>query len=109
MSLIRSRLTIPASDTTSDELPLENGYVPVALSMPDAFTGTALTVQAKDKEGNWQDVYDDAGTQLSITVAANRWITLSPVGEFTGLVNIRFVSNSAEGAERKIDVVQRVV
>lgn len=58
----------------------------LALELPETFNTTTLTFQAKakvtedqlngDNLEDWDNVYNDAGTELSITVAANRVVGL---------------------------------
>lgn len=114
MSLIRIPATIEAGQEFSDEIPLENGYVPVALSMPDAWTAANITLQVKDIDGNWQDVHDEGGTEVTITVDTDQWVLLTPLTEFQGLANIRLRSGTSsaavnQAADRVIGVALRVV
>lgn len=49
----------------------------VGIFMPGAWTAAAMTFQASNAfDGTFQDVYDDGGTELSLTVAASRSIGL---------------------------------
>ncbi len=86
--------------------PPTNGLaVLCALSMPAAFTGTAITFQVSIDGGTtWNALYDDTGTLVTVTVAASRHIRLIP-SLFAGLDHIKLVSGSAEGAARSIGLV----
>ena len=54
------------------------GYHLVGLLMPAAWTAAALTFQATLDDATYKDVYDRFGSELSCTVAANRYVALSP-------------------------------
>lgn len=59
----------------------------LAIEMPESWAGTAITFQAKAERSvtsaesteDWDDVYDDTGTEVSITVAANRVVVIGTV------------------------------
>jgi len=63
------------------------GFNLVALEMPEGWAGTAITFQAKanrvpDEQAtpeDWDNVYDDTGTEVSITVASNRVVVIGTV------------------------------
>lgn len=83
---------IPANQALSGMIDLGTSRL-VAIEMPEAWAGGAvITFQAKAKIENddtigageanpedWDDVYDDAGTEVSITVAANRIVVIGTV------------------------------
>src|SRR3972149_1002650 len=51
------------------------GYQLRGIIMPAGWTAANLTFQASDKAGGtFQDVYDDAGTEVVVTAAASRVI-----------------------------------
>lgn len=62
----------------------------IAIELPDDFTGTTLTFQARPKKFadsdqaglqavDWDDVYDDAGNEVSVTVAGGRVVVIGTV------------------------------
>ena len=58
----------------SAAIPLR-GYTLKGIIMPGAWTAAAITLQMSDKEsGTYVDVYDDGGTEISLTVAASRYV-----------------------------------
>jgi len=69
--------TIAAGATgLSGAIDLED-YEEIALEMPLAWTTANITLQAaKESAGQYKDVYDDAGTEVSITAAGSRIIVL---------------------------------
>lgn len=81
---------IPNNESRSGEVDLGEHNL-VALWMPAGWAGTAITFQSKDHRQpeagdvsvddleTWKDVYDDAGTEVSITVAANRVVVIGTV------------------------------
>lgn len=75
------------------------------LSMPAAFTGTTMTFTVSTDAGTtFNALYDDTGTQISVTVAASRYIRLIP-SLFAGIDHLKIVSGSAEGAARTVGLV----
>jgi hypothetical protein len=83
---------IPANQALSGMIDLGTHKL-VAIEMPEAWAGGAvITFQAKAKVAtddtlvagdanpeDWDDVYDDAGTEVSVTVAANRVVVIGTV------------------------------
>ncbi len=68
------------------------GHNLVAIEMPEAWAGTTITFQSKAEMKEWDtaavglpnpedldNVYDDAGTEVAITVAANRIVVIGTV------------------------------
>lgn len=85
----------------------------VAIKMSDDWTAAALTFQASsDNKQTWDNLYDQGGTEVSITVAADRYIVLDQdtAAKLTGIRHIRVRSGTAgtpvnQDAERVIDLV----
>lgn len=50
----------------------------VAIIMPAAWTAAGLTFQASDDGTNYYNLHDGAGTEVSLTVAASRYVRLTP-------------------------------
>lgn len=79
---------IPANQALSGMVDLGANNL-VAIEMPENWAGGAvITFQSKavvqDQTSgvfleDWDDVYDDAGTEVSITVAANRVVVIGTV------------------------------
>lgn len=77
---------------------------PVRLSIPPAFTGTALTISTPNAaSGAYQQLYNPDGTAYTITVAAGREVILYP-SDMLGIQKFKLTSNAAEAAERVIGV-----
>lgn len=81
---------IPANQALSGEIDL-GSFNLVALEMPEGWGGSTITFQSKaipnsatsQSSGavseDWDDVYDDTGTEVSITVASNRVVVIGTV------------------------------
>lgn len=81
---------IPANESLSGEIDL-GSFDLLALEMPEVWAGTTITFQSKaipasattSRVGitteDWDNVYDDTGTEVSITVAANRVVVIGTV------------------------------
>lgn len=92
---------IPPNEALSSAADLES-FSLIALEMPESWQGTQITFQAKAKRTedldppvgshggqaveDWDNVYDSAGNELVVTVAANRIVTDIPE-----LAPLRFV------------------
>ncbi len=76
---------IPANQALSGAFDLGEKKM-VALEMPEAWSGSTITFQAKANTRDeshpvedWDDVYDDTGTEVSVTVGANRVVVIGTV------------------------------
>jgi hypothetical protein len=100
--------SIASSGSLSASIALQTRR-PLALQMPSAFTGTSLTYQCSYDNETFADLYDDAGTEVTTTVAASRYIALEPATfagcEFLKVRSGTAASPTAEGAARSIQVL----
>lgn len=71
-------VSIPANTALSGGVNISDVEM-IAIEMPETFTPTTLTFQSKakgfqagDGEEDWDNVYDSAGNELTMTVAAGR-------------------------------------
>jgi hypothetical protein len=82
----------------------------MALGMPAAFTGTAMTFKGASTEaGTFVVVKDDSGSDVSITVGTSRWVALQAavMAKLAAFRFLKLVSGSAEGAARTIEIVSK--
>lgn len=98
-------VTIANGGTTSTAADL-GACTPVAVVTPAALTSTAFTFTASFDGATYTAVYDTFGTAASATVAASRWVVLSPA-DWYGVKKMKIVAGSAEGAARTIQIVCR--
>lgn len=85
----------------------------VGLEMPAAWTAASITFQASQDDTTYNDVYDNDGTELTVTAAASRYIILSPA-KFVGAKYLKVRSGTSgsavnQGAARVINVVCRAI
>ena len=85
--------------TTISEIVDYRGYIPTHLRLPAAFTGVAITFQARNSAGDFVSLRDNAGAAVSITVAQDQVIDLDSE-VLAGLGEIKLVSGTAEAADR---------
>lgn len=88
------------------------GLTIVAIQMPAAWTAANITFQASTTDGGTlQDVYDDAGTEVTVTAAASRFITLSPATSIAyRFLKLRSGTTGTpvnQGGERSITLIVR--
>lgn len=69
--------------------------IPIGILVPASWTAANLTVLASVDDQNWSNVYDAAGTELTITVGgSSRYIALDQT-LFVGFVNIKLRSGTS--------------
>lgn len=83
----------------------------VAIQMPSAWTTANLTFQASDAGTTYNNVYNDAGTEYSVTAGGARYIITDPT-EFIGIRYLKLRSGTAgttvaQGAARTVTFVLR--
>jgi hypothetical protein len=67
--------SIAAGASLSGEVGL-GAFTLVGISMPAVWTTAALTFQTSIDDATWQELYDDAGNEVSITGAAGQFLIL---------------------------------
>lgn len=82
----------------------------VAIQMPAAMTGTALTFQASWDGTTYNNVYDQGGTELQYTTAASRYIVVTSNDLLWGIQFIKVRSGTSgaatnEGADRTLTLI----
>lgn len=90
---------IPANQALSGEVDLGGANL-LAIEMPEGWSGTIITFQAKavrhspasvgQEAEDWDDVYDDTGTEVSVTVGANRIVVIGTVTK-AAIAALRFI------------------
>jgi len=80
------------------------------LIMPSAWTSAAITFQGSFDGTNYFNLYDDAGNEISFTVAASRYVVISSPAKFFGLKKLKIRSGTSgsavnQAAERVIGVI----
>lgn len=102
--------TIANGASLSDALDLGNARL-YSIQMPAAWTAAALTFQASAEGVTYADVHDTNGTELSYTVAASRFVRLTPDPWFgTRFLKIRSGTSGTpvnQGGARIITLVLR--
>lgn len=97
--------TIAASGTVSDVISNRGGTV-TGFILPAAFTGTAMSFQVCDSAGGTFVALNDDSGAVSLTVAQGKAYVCP--AELAPFPVFKFVSGSAEGAEREITVVRKL-
>ena len=106
-SIVYQSVTIVSGQTQSSSYDTSGATV-IGLELP-TLTGSSLTFQKLASDGaTWLNVLMDDGTAYSVTVSGAGYVSLDPT-VMVGVVSLRVVSNSAEGADRAITFVMRVV
>lgn len=109
MSKIKAQKTavIAISESDSAEVDL-GGYDLCGITMPAAFTGTAISFKVATASGGTFNVVHDGGSLLSETASASKYIVLDP-NQFKGVQYLKVVSNGTEVAERTLTLHYRYI
>jgi len=99
--------TIAASGTTSGEVDLRGGTL-CGIHMPAAFTGTSLSFTVATASGGTFKTLQRNGADYSVPVTQGKYVSLDP-SVFAGVRVLKFVSGSAEGADRTLTLATRPV
>ena len=103
--------TIANGASLSSAIALGAG-VPLGLQMPASFTGTAITFQTSHDGMTYQNLYDDAGNEISVTVAASQNVSLPAsvmaAWRFLKIRSGTAGSPTAEGGARTLTLINRV-
>lgn len=102
-------LTIDQStdDDLTDSLDLR-GRVLVGIILPAAMTSTSITFKFSNDNTTFVDLYDTSGNQVSVTIAASRWVGLL-AEDFAGARYLKIATGSGEAADRTITAVTRAI
>jgi hypothetical protein len=89
------------------------GSTMVGIVMPATWTAANLTVQASHDGATYNNLYDDLGTEVTVTAAASRYIALDP-SVFAGIRYLKVRSGTSgsavnQGGDRTITLVTRPV
>ena len=106
-SVSSATVTIASSGTTSNAIDLV-GMNLVGIQFPSAFTGSTVSFEASLDGSNYYAIADTAGTDLSVTVTADRLVALV-AADLSCVRFLKIVSDSSEGAERTITLAIRVL
>ena len=112
-NLVPINVTIPNGTAVTSVIDTM-GFPLAGVLMPSAWTAANLTMDAApDAAANVAAVYDDAGTEVTLTAAASRFIAVSP-SKLSGVQFLRMRSGTAgtpvnQGADRALVLVLREV
>ena len=106
--LCNANAVIANGQTTSDAIDLF-GTTLVGIQMPATFTGSSISFEAATTlGGTYQPITNSGGNSISATAAGGKFISIDP-SDIAGVQFIKIVSDSAEGAERTLELVTRPV
>lgn len=90
----------------------EINSVVAGFQMPSAWTAANLTFQVSTDDATYQNLYDDAGNEVTVTAADSRFITLDTAqrSNYDGIRFIKIRSGTSgspvnQGSDRTIQVV----
>lgn len=101
-------VTIANTATDSTLVTLREGFVPVALFIPSAITGTTVTFKGSAVAGGTLQTVYSGGSDYTVTIAASKLVELD-YNKFLGLAEIQIIAGSAQNADRTIGVLQRLI
>ena len=83
LAVVAIPATITSGTALSPAIDLQI-YRLFAISMPASWTAAPITFQASIDGVNYFNVYDDTGTEVSITVAASQYVVLTTPAKMLG-------------------------
>lgn len=94
---VQKNITIPNGATVSGLVDIDLSYHLLSgITFPAEFDGTAVTFKASaSPDGTFYDVYNTAGTLLTVTTAASRHVLLEPQ-TFAGAQFLKLVCGTAQ-------------
>lgn len=93
MPVLTRTATIPESDSITPAIQI-GGSALVGIVMPATWTAANITLQGSHDGVTFNNMYDSAGIEKTITAAAARYITLEPA-DFVGCDEIKIRSGTA--------------
>lgn len=105
MTMIRRTATILSGASLSDSIEVDGSAI-VGVVMPAAWTAANLTFQASHDDTTFNNVYDEFGTEKTVSASTSRYIPLNPA-DFAGADSIKVRSGTSgtavnQGADRSI-------
>lgn len=103
-------VSIPNGGSLSAAVNVPQGLTLVGIQMSAAWTAAAITLQGSVDGSVFQDVFNAAGTEVSITTAAARYVALDPASYQTFVKQIKVRSGTTgvpvnQGAQRDLYLV----
>jgi hypothetical protein len=110
MTIIYEAITIANGASLSGKIRISDSLL-CGIVMSDGWDAADITFQASRDDVTYNDVYDDAGDEKTVTVAADRHVVLEPSG-FAGMSWIKLRSGTsgtpvAQSAARTLYLVLR--
>lgn len=100
-----TNVKILSGQTESEAIDCRGGVM-VRYTAPATMTGTSFTFKISDDNVTFYDYYNTSGNQVTASVNAGK--TTGVINfDFKGCQWIKFVSSSAEGADRNLEVLFR--
>lgn len=98
MPVVHRTFTIANGASLSSAVMIDEAML-VGIIMPGTWTAANLTLQAagENDESTFNNVYDKDGTEVTITAAASRYITLEPA-KFAGIKQLKIRSGTSGSA-----------
>ena len=97
-------VTIANGGTETPTITMDPSKIPLAIEMPAAFTGTAITFKACSLNGGTPVPLQYAGSLYSVAVAASQFISLNRAA-FEGVRYLVLVSNAGGGESGARDIL----
>lgn len=99
---------ILSGQSLTDAVSLGGGRLS-AIYMPSGWDAASITFQASYDGANWQNLYDDTGTELSVTAAASHVLSLDP-SRWIGIQYVKLRSGTSglavnQTADRTIQLI----
>ena len=102
MSIVKTASIV--SSTTSTAVDMTDMKV-ISFDCPADLTGTSFKFDVSPDNVTFRRLYDDAGNEISITVAASRTITVTDNVKAMSLAGVNFIKIVSSASETDVDIV----
>lgn len=93
MAVLKKDVVIAGGASLSAAVDIDGSSL-VGIVMPAAWTAANLTFQGSSDDSVFNNLYDDAGTEVTVTAAAARYIAVQP-SEFVGFDTLKIRSGTS--------------
>ncbi len=105
--LFQDTVTITAGATVSNSINLQ-GRVLIGMNLPAAISGSSMTFQSSNDNVNFNALYNNENSAISVAYTQGRNYTISP-DYVAGVKFLKLVSNNSQAASRAITVITRKI
>jgi len=105
---IEAIIDISVDDDLSEAIDLFQ-CTPAGIEIPAGITSTSISFQQSSDGINFNDVYDETRSVISVDIIGGSYVTLRDIAAFYGIRFLKIKTGSAEAADRTFKIIPKVV